>query len=137
MNAPSVNDLDHRRALRRFAPIALPILLCSAFLCAGTWSAYHAGNRNDQYQLIQLGQCVLDGRLLYVNCWENKPPGVAWISAIGMALTAGNQFGAWIMPGLWGSLCLSIFWVSVRRLYGLAVAGVATCIAAIVFSLRL
>jgi hypothetical protein len=78
---------------------ALTLLLIGAIVLAGSWASYHVPGRNDQYQLIQLGQCVYHGGRMYVDCWENKPPGIAWINALGLALTRGNPIGPWILPG--------------------------------------
>ncbi len=75
-------------SFRNIAPV-LSWILVATFIALGTWSSYWAYQRNDQYQLITLGQTVYDGGRLYVDAWENKPPGVAWINALGIAMSGG------------------------------------------------
>ncbi len=113
------------------------LLVATAIVVAGTWAAYWTPNRNDQYQLLQLGRCVYDGGTLYVDCWENKPPGIAWINAFGFAVGDGRSFVAWLLPGLAGLMGITIFHFAVTRVLGLVSAGVATLLAAMVFNLRI
>ena len=87
-----------------------------AFLAIGAWASYWAEQRNDQYQLITLGQCVYDGGELYLDCWENKPPGIAWINALGLVLSPGGQLGVWVLPAAWALLCIIPLWYAVGRL---------------------
>ena len=47
--------------------VAATAVLVIAFMAVGTWSSYQADFRNDQYQLLQLGQCVHGGDTLYVD----------------------------------------------------------------------
>jgi hypothetical protein len=113
------------------------LLVATAMIVAGTWAAYWTPNRNDQYQLLQLGRCVYDGGTLYVDCWENKPPGIAWINAFGFAIGDGRSIVAWLLPGLAGLMGIAVFHCAVTRVLGLVSAGVATVIAAMVFNLRI
>jgi hypothetical protein len=55
----------------------LALFISGSLIVVGTWASYWAENRNDQYQSIAFSLCVPDGRLLYRDCWENKPPNVA------------------------------------------------------------
>lgn len=115
----------------------LALVLSVALLAAGTWAAYAANLRNDQYQLIHLGQCVHEGRRLYLDCWENKPPGMAWINAAGLALGGGRLTGVWLLPGIVGAACLGVFWNVLRRSFGPVTAASAMILAALVAGLRL
>ena len=103
----------------------------------GTWASYWAEQRTDQYQLIHLGQCVYDGGRMYVDCWENKPPGLAWINALAIALSGGGQLGAWLLPGLVGLLSLAVFGTAVKRMLSPATARLTVLLAAVMASLRL
>src|SRR5262245_51908169 len=89
---------------------AAVLVLVAGLLFAGNWATYHAPGRNDQYQLIQLGQCIHQGGRMYADCWENKPPGVAWLNALGFLAARGNPIGPWILPGVIEAGVLLIFW---------------------------
>lgn len=131
------------RALIRVRPareklfIFLAAVWALAFIAVGTWATYWADLRNDQYQLINLGRCVHDGGRMYVDCWENKPPGIAWINALGISLSRGGQIGAWLMPGIAGLLCITTFGFAVRRLLSTTAACGAVAVASVLFSIRL
>jgi hypothetical protein len=122
------------RSWRMILPTAL---LAIALIGVGTWTTYWADLRNDQYQLINLGRCVCDGGRLYVDCWENKPPGIAWINALGLTLSGGRLIGAWLMPGLVGLLCLAVVGPALGRVLSTLSACAAVLLASAVYSLRL
>lgn len=116
-----------------FITIAWALILVTV----GTWADYRADHRNDQYQLIALGQCVRDGGRMYIDCWENKPPGVAWLNAIALAVGGGRQLCVWLLPGLIALLALG----SLGAALGLCLSATAACVGvmvgAAVFTLRL
>jgi len=111
---------------------------CSLFLIAiGTWATYWADLRNDQFQLIHLGQTIYDGGRLYVDCWENKPPGIAWINALGLLLSGGRMIGPWLLPGVTAVACLALMTYAVGRLLSLSAACWTLILASAVYTLRL
>ena len=79
---------------------ALVWIAVVALLSLGVWASYYAIVRTDQYQLIHLGQVIWDGGRMYVDCWENKSPGIAWLNALGLFCAGGSELGAWILPGV-------------------------------------
>lgn len=112
-------------------------VLVIGFLTVGAWSSYWAEHRNDQYQLITLGQCVYHGGQLYVDCWENKPPGIAWINALGLVLSLGGQLGVWVLPAAVALLCIIPLWYAVGRLLSPTAARRTAVLASLLASLRL
>ena len=108
-----------------------------ALILLGTWASYWAEQRTDQYQLIHLGQCICDGGRMYVDCWENKPPGLAWINAFALALTGGGQLVAWLMPGFVGLLSLATLGAALKRTLSPATARLTLLLAATLATLRL
>lgn len=109
-------------------------IACFMVLC--TWSTYHGVYRHDQYQLINLGQVVYDGGRLYIDCWENKPPGVPWIVTALLWLTHGSQQCVWIFPGVIGFIgIVSLSW-SLRKVIGIAESIAISLVASIMFSTR-
>lgn len=116
---------------------AVAAVLVVGFLAVGTWSSYWAEQRNDQYQLITLGQCVYNGGQLYVDCWENKPPGLAWINALGLILSSGGQLGVWLLPAAAALLCIIPLWYAVGRLLSPTAARRTAVLASVLATLRL
>lgn len=112
-------------------------VLVIGFLALGAWSSYWAEQRNDQYQLINLGQCVYNGGQLYVHCWENKPPGIAWINALGLVLSPREQIGVWLLPAAIALLCIIPLWYAVGRLLSPMAARLTAVLASLLATLRL
>ncbi len=100
----------------------------------GTWCSYWADQRTDQYQLIHLGKRILDGGRMYVDAWENKPPGLAWINALGLSISG---LGPWLLPGLMALVGLAAMSRAARMLLSPIAAGGTLALAAVVFTLRL
>ncbi len=116
---------------------AIAAVLVVGFLAVGAWSSYWAEQRNDQYQLIALGQCVVNGGQLYADCWENKPPGIAWLNALGLILSPGGQLGVWLLPAAAALLCIIPLWYAVGRLLSPTAARRTAVLAALLVTLRL
>lgn len=110
--------------------------LVLSFFVGGAWAAYWADHRNDQYQLLGLGQCVYAGERLYVDCWENKPPGLAWINTLGLVAAGGDAIGGWVLPAVVGILCTVVLWIAVSKQLGPTPGRRAAVFAAALFSTR-
>ena len=121
--------------LRRCLPLLVGAWVL-ALVVIGTWATYYADHRQDQYQLLQLGQCVRGGGRMYADAWENKPPGLAWINALGLTISGGAQWGAWLLPGATAIIGLSLFGLATSRVLRPVVGAVATCLASVVLALR-
>ncbi len=110
-------------------------LLSMVILYGSSFSSYWVDQRNDQYQLINLGRAVYDGGTMYIDAWENKPPGIAWINTAGYFIT-GNQLGAWILPGVTALCCIIVMAWSMSGLLSPLAAWCTALLAAVVVSLR-
>ncbi len=136
MTQSQIDSTPPRRSVDRLWS-ALTFLWTVAFLAIGAWCTYWADLRNDQYQLINLGQCVHDGGRLYVDCWENKPPGIAWINAIGIALSLPGRIGTWVLPSATALPSLALLWYTLSRLTSPRAARAAVALTAVVVTMRL
>ncbi len=116
--------------------LSIVVALASGFIAVGAWASYWAAHRNDQYQLLMLGQCVRDGGRLYLDCWENKPPGIAWINALALTVSFGGQLGCWLLPPITLAVCLALFYWATERLLSPVSAATTTLLAAVVYSAR-
>lgn len=108
-----------------------------ALILAGTWASYVADHRQDQYQLIQLGQRVRDGGRMYADTWENKPPGIAWINAAMLALGREHRLFVWLGPAALALASLAVMGWSMARVLSGRVACVSVFLGAVLVSLRL
>ncbi len=115
----------------------LAAVVVVALLALGVWCAYWADHRNDQYQLILLGQTVYHGGQMYVDAWENKPPGVAWLSGLGFIMASGKQFGAWVLPAVTALSCILVLSIAVARSLSPTAGRRAALLAALLGSIRL
>ncbi len=125
-----------RRVLETVLVTLLAWIGAVGLLALGAWCTYWAPLRGDQYQLIHLGQVVADGGRMYVDCWENKPPGIAWINALAIRAARGDQLGAWVAPGVALLGALVVFWPSAQRILGSVPSCAALVLAAVIFSTR-
>ena len=143
MDTERINVTEITPTATQSSPTGKPLfdliaaVLVIGFLTVGAWSSYWAEQRNDQYQLITLGQCVYNGGQLYVDCWENKPPGIAWINALGLVLSPGGQLGVWVLPGATALLCIIPLWYAVGRLLSPTAGRRTAVLAAVLFTMRL
>lgn len=53
---------------------------------------------------------------MYIDAWENKPPGIAWINALGFILSGGSPFVTWLFPGITALICITIMAWSMSEL---------------------
>jgi len=114
----------------------LTILVIVVLVSLGTWCGYAAEHRNDQYQLLHLGQCVHDGGTLYEDCWENKPPGMAWLHTLALTVSGGRVAVVWILPGVLCLAALLVFRWSVSVVLSAESARRLVILASFVVTLR-
>lgn len=140
-SGPSTPDADLGPTETGRSRAGLVVLLSGLWaiilILLGTWATYWAELRNDQYQLIHLGQTVCDGGRMYIDCWENKPPGITWLNALAIALGGGRLFGAWLLPGFTAIACLGMMTLAMARLLSLGAACWTLVVASVVYTLRL
>ncbi|MBT3190313.1 MAG: hypothetical protein HN736_11335 [Anaerolineae bacterium] len=54
----------------------------------------HSAGR-DSGIFLYIGNLILDGKVPYIDAWENKGPLVFYINALGLLLGAGSRWGVW------------------------------------------
>ncbi len=75
------------------------------------------------------GWRVWQGARLYVDVWDNKPPGIYWINALGMLLGRGSYMGVIVLCALAIAAALAAFFVISASLYYRGAAALATVLA--------
>jgi len=60
---------------------------------------------------LYLGKELLNGKTIYSEVWEHKPPLIFYINALGLFLTNGADWGVWLLEVvfLFATVLLSYF----------------------------
>ncbi len=116
--------------------VATTAAICAPILALAQFIAHARVDEYDAWLFAYYGRQLLHGAVLYVDVWDNKPPGIFWLNALGQWLTPGSLVGVWVICGIAVALATAVFFVAVRRLYGLHVAGISTVLAAIYLNLQ-
>lgn len=74
---------------------------------------------------------------MYADCWENKPPGLAWLNALGFLAAGGNAIGPWLLPPVFMTVTLMVVWSAARKVFHERTARKAVLVIALVYALRL
>lgn len=105
------------------ALVSAPIIALSQFISHARIDEY------DKWLFAYYGRRLLDGAELYSDLWDNKPPGIFWVNAVGLWLGGDSQIGVYALCVLAVCATAVVFFIASRQLYGAPVAGIATCLA--------
>lgn len=75
------------------------------------------------------GWRMAHGARLYLDVWDNKPPGIYWINALGMLLGRDSYVGVVVLCALAIAVALAAFFVISASLYFRGAAALATVLA--------
>lgn len=123
-------------ALMREPPTAWPVLICamSVFIAPTLLVSQLAAHLRidvvDDQMFGYFGWRILHGATVYLDVWDNKPPGIYWINALGFLLGGDSYAGviALCVAALIAShIC---FFIIAASLYYLGSAAVMTALAA-------
>ncbi len=109
--------------------ITLPILALHAF------AALARTDDIDSDLFAYYAQQLLAGQRLYADLWDNKPPGIFWIDALGLYLFNGAHAGIIFVCTTATAAASVIFFAVTKRLYTTRVAAIATVVAALYINL--
>lgn len=105
-----------RRPLDYLALTGL-VLFVLAFRLAFTPAAAPIPNR-DSGVFLHVAQAVLDGGLPYADAWDQKPPGIHYIGAAGLALAPGSLWGVWLLETLALAGAAILSYIVLKDLFG-------------------
>lgn len=77
---------------------------------------------------IYVGSLILKGKIPYLDIWENKPPGIYYLNAIGLWLGRGTRWGVWLFEFLFISLSSVVSFFTIKKLWGVWSALLGTVI---------
>ena len=72
---------------------------------------------NDSGVFAYCGQQMLQGSLLYRDCWDNKPPLVYALNALAIALGGNTPGSIWFFQAAWVTLTSFAFFLVLRRIW--------------------
>ncbi len=125
--AKSVSDITHRVpdevvvflgalvAVLPINPIAMPFV------------------RRDSGVFLYAGARLLDGYLPYKDVWDNKPPIIYFINALGLSIFNGSRWGIWLLEFTTLLLAALLGLRLLRNIFGSRPAVMALCLGALGF----
>ncbi len=84
-------------------------LALAAFSLAVLWAdapLYHPIPARDSGGFLYIGQQLLHGQRLYADLFDDKPPMIFLVNALGLWLSAGTPWGVWLLEVI--SLCATL-----------------------------
>jgi 4-amino-4-deoxy-L-arabinose transferase-like glycosyltransferase len=90
-------------ALADRATIALLVVGTLGVFALTQAAAHLRVDEADSWLFAFYGAQILDGQVLYADAWDNKPPGIYWLNAAGLAI-AGGRYAGVIALGVLASL---------------------------------
>lgn len=63
------------------------------------------------------GQQILNGSLLYQDCWDNKPPAIYYLNAIAVALGGNTPGSVWFFQAAWIALTGVAFYLVLQKIW--------------------
>jgi hypothetical protein len=121
--------------LERIA-FGLAVVLIPATLAVAAWTSQEFPNRVDRYLFEQMGETVLNGGTVYLDCWDNKPPGLCWLNALILWLGGRSTYAITVAAVIAGVLAVAATGRSVSRILGRPVATVTAFIFTILLAQR-
>ena len=71
------------------------------------------------------GKVIIEGGLMYRDCWDNKPPGVYYLNAAAILLGGANPFSIWLFQAVWLTIAIQAYFLILRKIWGLGLATLA------------
>ena len=87
----------------------------------------------DQWMFAYCGQVLLQGRMVYVDAWENKPPLIHMLNAVGLWLGEGNVAGIRVVDAVSSTAAVVLSYMTLRMLYPAAPSLLATILWSVTF----
>ena len=115
--------------------LAATVLACLPILGIAQFAAHARVDEFDAWLFAYYGREMVHGRALYADLWDNKPPGIFWLNALGAGLSGGSLLGIRVLCVLAVSGAAAVVFAATKRLYGWSAAGIATVLAALYLNL--
>jgi hypothetical protein len=73
--------------------ILVMVLVIAPLIALSQVIAYWRVDVVDDQMFAYFGWRIADGATVYLDVWDNKPPAIYWVNAVGMLLGGGSYFG--------------------------------------------
>lgn len=104
---------------------------CAALFAIGISAAHLRTDEADSYLFAHYADRLLHGQRLYVDLWDNKPPGIFWANALGLLLGGGHYGGIIALCAASSAASLGLIFVIGRRWFSPVAAALGTTLAAL------
>lgn len=128
-------DARLRAAVRTFAIVGGGLFILLA-IAVSQFISIARVDEVDPYLFAQYGRQLLDGATLYVDVWDNKPPGIFWVNALGLWLTDGSLSGVRVIQSMVVTWTAMLFFVIAWRMYGAWIALACTVLAVLFLNIH-
>ncbi len=88
--------------------------------------AYYRVDVVDDQMFGYFGWRIAHGGVVYLDVWDNKPPGVYWINALAMLLSGGSYFGVIALCALAMLVAHTAFFITAASVYSRGSAALTT-----------
>ncbi len=88
--------------------------------------AYWRTDVVDDQMFAYYGWRIANGATVYLDVWDNKPPGVYWINALAMLVSGGSYFGVLTVCGLALAIAHYAFYMAASAVYQRGAAVITT-----------
>lgn len=120
-----------RRTTPEFVAILAAACVCIPILALALFAALARTDEPDAMFFAFCGKRLLAGDRLYLDIWDNKPPGIFWADAMALWLAGGHFTGIVAMCAVAVTGACTMFFLTARKLFGVEVAAVGAVMAAV------
>ena len=106
------------KRLNKFVSIVIPlVLVLIGFLILNIRLNTGIPHR-DSGGFLYIADQLLEGKVLYKNLWDHKPPVIYLINAMALLIDGKTLWGVWFMEGLFLSISILISYTLTKKIFG-------------------
>lgn len=106
--------------------IAVMVLVITPLIALSQIIAVWRTDVVDDQMFAYYGWRIAHGATVYLDVWDNKPPGIYWINAVGMLVGGGSYYGVIAMCVLALIVAHAAFFVAAAAVYSRGAAALTT-----------
>lgn len=142
--SPAHESIEYAREYRGELPvkptawpvlIAMIVLVLAPVLFVSQITAHYRTDVVDDQMFGYFGWRIAHGATVYLDVWDNKPPGIYWINALGFLIAGGDSYGGVIALCIAAvAVALTCFLVACASLFHREAAALGTILAGFFFT---